>query len=108
MGKEIAGDPQHLDSSLALQLESKVRQFIQIPVGLLQGGTLGSHIPAGNRRRTLFRIMEYTQTSDSLDFTTYMYSFGQIAQEKEKQGEEKVSISCWYLTDDLILYLNHY
>lgn len=52
--------------------------------------------------------MEYTQTSDSLDFTTYMYSFGQIAQEKEKQGEEKVSISCWYLTDDLILYWNHY
>lgn len=50
VGKEVAGDPQHLDSSLALQLESQVRYFIQIPVGLLQGGALRSHIPVENTR----------------------------------------------------------
>lgn len=75
MGKEIAGDPQHLDSSLALQLESKVCYFIQIPVGLLQGGALRSHIPAGNRGRTLFGRVEYTKTSHTSDFITCKYYY---------------------------------
>lgn len=75
MGKEIAGDPQHLDSSLALQLESKVCYFIQILVGLLQGGALRSNIPAGNRGRTLFGRVEYTKTSHTLVTFKYYYMY---------------------------------
>lgn len=45
MGKEIAGDPQHLDPGLALQLESQVCYFIQISVGLLKRWALRSHVP---------------------------------------------------------------
>lgn len=42
--KEVAGDPQHFDSSPALQLEGQVCHLIQIPVGLLQGGALRRHV----------------------------------------------------------------
>lgn len=61
MGKEIAGDPQHLDSGLSLQLESQVCNFIQIPVGLLQGGALRGHVPVENRGQAQIRALEYTQ-----------------------------------------------
>lgn len=64
MGKEIAGDPQHLDPSLTLQLESKVCYFIQIPVGLLQGGAFRSHIPGENRgHKGLFILANCTGKS---------------------------------------------
>lgn len=61
MGKEIAGDPQHLDSGLSLQLESQVCYFIQIPVGLLQGGALRGHVPVENRGQTRIRVLKYTR-----------------------------------------------
>lgn len=96
MGKEIAGDPQHLDSSLALQLVSKVCYFIQIPVGLLQGGALRSHIPAGNRGRTMFGRVEYRKTSNSLDFITFkyyhMYLFWQATQERWIKEGFKITV----------------
>lgn len=44
VGEQVAGDPQNLNSSLFLQLESQICNFIQVPVGLLQGGAFRSHI----------------------------------------------------------------
>lgn len=44
VGEQVAGDPQNLNSSLFLQLESQICNFIQVPVGLLHGGAFRSHI----------------------------------------------------------------
>lgn len=59
MNKEVAGDPQHLDSSMGLQLQSQVRYFIQILVGLLQGGALGGHVSV--RNISMFNLMMLSQ-----------------------------------------------
>lgn len=49
MGEEVAGDPEHPDPGLALQLEGQVCYFIQILVGLLQRGAFRGHVSVAHR-----------------------------------------------------------
>lgn len=45
MSEQVAGDPQHFDTSLLLQLQRQVCYLIQVPIGLLQSAALRSHVP---------------------------------------------------------------
>lgn len=61
VGEQVAGDPQNLNSSLILQLESQICDFIQVPVGLLQGGAFRSHI--SRNKKIIFNATGYTDYS---------------------------------------------